>query len=97
MTTARLLLNLPLRGDFFDQVAAGVKVEEYRLCTPYWRTRIEGKTFDGVLLTRGYPAADDEARRLLLPWRGYTLKTIRHDHFGPKRVRVFAIRLETTT
>lgn len=86
-------LILPLKGAYFDQIAAGTKVEEYRLCTPYWRRRLEGRTFDSVTLTKGYPARGDAARRLVLPWRGYTVKTIQHPFFGPAAVEVFAINV----
>ncbi|MGE8691006.1 hypothetical protein ACXIUT_14290 [Achromobacter denitrificans] len=33
---------------------------------------------------------------LVLPWRGYTIKTIVHPHFGAAPVRVYAIALRTT-
>ncbi|MDO3512601.1 ASCH domain-containing protein [Ralstonia pseudosolanacearum] len=90
------ILVLPLRGDFFDQIQAGTKCEEYRLCTPHWRRRLEGRTFDRIELMRGYPRRDDSARRLSRPWRGYIIKTITHPHFGPEPVQVFAIRVNVT-
>ncbi|WP_367619200.1 hypothetical protein [Comamonas sp.] len=39
------------------------------------------------------PARDDFARRLSRPWRGYTIKTITHPHFGESPVQVFAIKV----
>ncbi|MCL9854357.1 hypothetical protein [Ralstonia solanacearum] len=90
------ILVLPLRGEYFDQVQAGTKCEKYRLCTPYWRRRLEGRTFDGIELTRGYPRKGDSARRLSRPWHGYITKTITHPHFGPAPVLVFAIRVNAT-
>lgn len=90
------MLPLPLRGEYFDDIQAGAKGEEYRLCTPYWRRRLEGRSFDGIELMRGYPRRDDSARRLSRPWRGYTIKTITHPHFGPAPVQVFAIRVNET-
>lgn len=88
-------LTIPLKGEYFDQIKAGTKPEEYRLVTDYWRKRLEGQHFDKIVLTRGYPAADDSARRLEKPWRGYIERTITHPHFGPEPVRVFAIRVGT--
>lgn len=90
MTT---LLHLPLKAIYFDQIAAGTKPEEYRLCTPYWRRRLEGKVFAGIMLTKGYPPASAVGRRLVRPWRGYRVITLQHEHFGPDPVEVFAIRV----
>lgn len=86
-------LTLSLKGVYFDAIRDGSKPEEYRLCTPYWRKRLEGRSYARIILTKGYPAADDHARRFSLPWRGYTVKTIQHDFFGPEPVEVFAIKV----
>jgi hypothetical protein len=86
-------LVLPVKGVYFDQIKAGTKPEENRLCTPYWRKRLEGRTYDAVTITKGYPARDNAERRLTFPWRGYTVKTITHEHFGPEPVEVFAIKV----
>ncbi|MBN3848688.1 ASCH domain-containing protein [Paraburkholderia sp. Ac-20342] len=85
------LLVLPLKSCYFDDIAADIKPEEFRLDTEYWRKRLIGKEFSGILLTKGYPKADDQSRRMLRPWRGYVMRTIQHPHFGPDPVRVFAI------
>ena len=39
---ARPLL-IPVNGVYFDQIAAGEKAEEYRLCTPFWQKRLAGR------------------------------------------------------
>ena len=90
-------LVLPLKREYFEAIREGSKTEEYRLCTPYWRKRLgisALKNFDRVVLTLGYPARDDHARRLIRPWRGYTIKTITHPHFGPDPVQVYAINVQ---
>ena len=89
-------LHLALKGEYFDAIKAGTKTEEYRLVTPYWSKRLVGRAYDRIVLTRGYPKRDDHARRLVLPWRGFDIKTICHHHFGPNRVRVFAIVVSPT-
>lgn len=86
-------LYLPVKATYFDQIAAGTKSEEFRLTTPYWRKRLEGHVYDQIVLTKGYPAATDAARRLVLPWRDYRTTIIQHEHFGLKPVEVFAIRV----
>ena len=84
-------LTLPLKGEFFDAIKNGTKLEEYRLCTEFWERRIEEKKIDRIVLTRGYPKRGDESRRMVRPWRGYTIKEITHPHFGDDPVRVYAI------
>ena len=84
-------LVLPLKAEYFKAIKAGTKPWEYRLRTPFWRRRIEGRVYDRVILTLGYPAAEDHARRLVLPWRGYREEQLTHPHFGPLPVEVYAI------
>lgn len=86
-------LVLPLKGIYFDQIDAGTKPHEFRLCTPYWAKRLEGRSYDTVTITKGYPAAADTARRRTYPWRGYERKTITHPFFGPDPVEVYAINV----
>ncbi|UZZ09015.1 ASCH domain-containing protein [Ectopseudomonas mendocina] len=89
-------LHLPLKGEYFDQIKAGTKPDEFRLANDYWRKRLVGRTYDRIELTRGYPKRDDADRRLVLPYRGYRLTTITHPHFGDQAVEVFAINVEHT-
>ncbi|MFM0503893.1 ASCH domain-containing protein [Paraburkholderia caffeinilytica] len=84
-------LILPLKREYFEAIKRGEKVEEYRLCTPYWAKRLRGRRYGQIVLTLGYPKHDDHERRIIKPWRGYVERTIQHPHFGPEPVRVFAI------
>ncbi|MNL53370.1 hypothetical protein D3C87_1766110 [compost metagenome] len=86
-------LTLPLKREYFEAIRDGSKQEEYRLCNEYWTKRLPSPfgVYDRVVLTLGYPKRDDHTRRLVLPWAGYTIKTITHPHFGPDPVFVFAI------
>ena len=89
-------LTLPIRAEYFDQIRAGTKIEEYRLCNAYWARRIENRSYARLVLTRGYPKRDDHENRIVLPWRGYRRKLITHPHFSPfglAPVWVYAIRL----
>lgn len=88
MTTT---LHLSLKAEYFDAIRDGTKPEEYRLATAFWRKRLEGRHFERIVLTKGYPRRGDMTRRLELPWRGYVEKTITHPFFGKQPVRVFAI------
>ncbi|XJC79898.1 ASCH domain-containing protein (plasmid) [Delftia tsuruhatensis] len=85
-------LVLPLKREYFEQIKAGEKWFEYRLCNDYWRKRLdEHDAYDRIILTLGYPRRDDSERRLTRPWRGYTTATIIHPHFGPNPVEVYVI------
>lgn len=84
-------LILPLKAEYFDAIRAGTKPEEFRLVTPYWQKRLEGRTYDRIVLPKSYPARDDHERRLVRQWRGYRITTLTHPHFGPDPVTVFAI------
>ena len=86
-------LHLPLKGEYFDAIRDGTKTEEFRLVTPFWEKRLVARTYDRIVLTKGYPARNDTERRLERPWRGLEIKTITHPHFGPEPVRVFAIKV----
>lgn len=86
-------LTLSLKRQYFYEIVLGEKTEEYRRITPHWTARLKDKTFDEIVLTMGYPKSGDAARRVTRPWRGYTIKTITHPHFGPDPVEVYAIRV----
>lgn len=86
-------LILPLKAEYFDAIRDGTKNEEFRLRNDYWRRRLLGRSFDRIVLTKGYPKRDDTSRRLVLPWRGYVYRTLTHPHFGPSPVEVFAINV----
>jgi hypothetical protein len=85
------VLTLSLKAVYFNEIRDGRKAEEYRLATPYWRRRLEGREYDTIVLTLGYPKAGDDTRRLTRPWKGCRLTEITHPHFGDKPVEVYAI------
>ncbi|MDL2189523.1 ASCH domain-containing protein [Pseudomonas sp. ChxA] len=87
------ILTLNLIGTYFHQIKAGTKTFEFRLRTPYWRTRLEGRTYDMVRVCWGYPNKGDAEREILIPWLGFEEQTIEHEHFGDLPVDVFAIRV----
>jgi hypothetical protein len=86
-------LHLSLKGEYFDQIKAGTKPEEYRLCTPYWSKRLVGRSYTHIELAWAYPKKGDTERRITRKWAGWEIKTIQHPHFGPDPVTVFAINV----
>jgi hypothetical protein len=86
-------LHLNLKAEYFDAIAVGMKREEYRLVKSYWRRRLEGRQFAGIVLKRGYPKRGDTSSTVVRPWAGFTIKTITHPHFGPEPVQVFVIKV----
>ncbi len=85
---------LPVKREYFEQIEAKTKTEEYREMSPYWIKRLEGKHYDQVVITLGYPAKDDSERRLVFPYHGFNRKVITHKEFGPAPKEVFAIPLK---
>lgn len=85
-------LHLNLKGEYFDAIKAGSKPWEYRLASK-WLKRLEDKSFNRILLKRGYPKAGDLDRIEERPWRGFELQTITHPLFGSEPVLVCAIRV----
>lgn len=87
-------LTLNLKREYFEQIKSGIKTEEYRLCTPYWSKRLEGKNFDKLIIKLGYPKNDEIEKIMTFPWRGYKKKKILHKHFGSDPVKVYAIKIK---
>lgn len=86
-------LQLAVNGEYFDQMKAGEKTEEYRLVNDFWNKRIMFREYDRLIITRGYPKRDDASKRIDIPYDGYEVKVITHPHFGPDPVKVFAIKV----
>lgn len=86
-------LVLAVKRCYFDQIKAGVKQKEFRLVNEYWRKRLVGKEYERVVITLGYPRADDADRRVVFPYQGYDVEQRTHEHFGTDEVTVFAIKL----
>lgn len=85
-------ITIAIKGEYFDQIKAGTKTEEFRLCSPYWKKRLE-RYYDKLILTRGYPRRTDTEKRMEFKWQGAVIKTITHPHFGDDPVAVYAIPL----
>ncbi|QFH71487.1 ASCH domain-containing protein [Enterobacter sp. E76] len=89
-------LQLAVKGEYFDAIKRGEKIEEYRLVNAYWGRRIFGRWYDRLIITRGYPHKEDASKRIDIPYCGYEIKVITHKHFGGEPVKVFAIKINLT-
>jgi hypothetical protein len=85
------VLTLNVKGEYFDQMANRTKLEEYRNISPYWQKRLMGKTYDVVVIKKGYPKNSDTARILRREWQGVRIVEIQHKEFGPNPINVFGI------
>ena len=86
------ILILHVRKEYFDQIAAGDKIVEYRLITPFW-SKMLSKEFTHVKIGLGYPKNEQSDRWITFTWDGFYTMMIRHKEFGDKPVAVYAIRL----
>lgn len=90
-------LQLALKAEYFRAIQDGSKTEEYRLVNAFWTRRLQGRQFDRVVLTLGYPGRREHARRIVKPWRGIRTTEIQHPFFGSKPVWVYAIDVSAPT
>ncbi len=88
------ILTLPVKQEYFDQIEAGEKNEEFRQITKHWQARLENKKYEYVIITLGYPKKEDRSRRIVFTWTGVKKKIITHKEFGSKPVEVYAIPLK---
>jgi hypothetical protein len=77
------ILHLNLHREWFAAIADGSKTIEYRDRTPYWKRRLEGRTYDVIQFRNGYAT---KAPELLVEFRG-----VRRIRKGGRPV--YAIRL----
>ena len=96
-------LVLNLKGEYFDQIKAGIKPFEYRLQGKHWDRWLlvdplnpagsAYRTFRNIIIRKGYPKAGTPDRELIRPWNGAVRMNITHEHFGDGPVAVHAIRV----
>lgn len=87
-------LRIAVRREYFEEIKALIKKEEYRVNNAYWQKRLHGRHYDTVTITLGYPKKGDKEREITFPYRGYTMKVIKHREFNNELIEVFAIKLE---
>lgn len=93
LSKMKRVLRLPVKSEYFNQIKAGTKTEEYRIIKEYWSKRLI-KEYDEVWVTLGYPSSDETDKIIKFKWTGYEIKKITHKEFGNKEVDVYAIQLE---
>ena len=64
------ILHLNLYRKYFDAIANGTKVFEYRQKTDYWKKRIEGREYDIIKFRNGYAK---DAPTMLVEYNGYDI------------------------
>lgn len=97
-SSKKTILHLPLKGEYFEAIRSGKKLEEYRAANDYWTKRLVDRHWDYMLLTWGYPKTGDRDRAILLPYFGFTLRiNFKHPHFGEKALNVYAIDVSHCT
>jgi len=52
--TGKRILDLPIKRQFFDQILARTKTEEFRDLGEYWRAKLEGREYDEMRFRAGY-------------------------------------------
>lgn len=85
-------LFMTIKKQYFDEIKAGTKTEEYRLVKPHWVNKLVGKEYTHIIFQNGYSR---NAPRIEAEYLGYEVKNIKHVFFGNEDVSVFALKLGT--
>ena len=70
MMSGKKILHLNLFRKYFDQIASGYKIFEYRDKTDYWKKRIENREYDIIKFRNGYAK---NAPTMLVEYKGYSI------------------------
>lgn len=63
-------LTLTIKGEFFKQIVAGIKKEEYREFKPYFTTKLQGRQYDTVTFINGY---NPDSPRVIVQYLGHSI------------------------
>ena len=90
------ILYLNLTYNWFDEIKADRKKEEYRVVNNFWKSRIEDKAFDEIYILRGYPRKgkngyDPEVIQKF-KWNGYEKRVVKYPILE-KNVNCYCINL----
>lgn len=85
-------LHLHLKFKYFDAIASGEKVLEYRDAEK-WKHKLDRNAYTDIRLYRGYEKVSDSTV-IDMPYKGYILVTIEHEHFDNEKKLVCAINVK---
>lgn len=74
------ILTLHLKEQYFRDIDQGIKKEEYREATHYWRQRLQGKTFDVIEICNRYPERGDLENRIWFRFTSSKLVLMKWDN-----------------
>jgi len=83
---------MTIKRQYFNEILAETKKEEYRLVKPHWVNKLVGKEYSHIVFQNGY---NHNSPRLEAQYLGYEIKNIKHEFFGNEDVSVFALKLGT--
>lgn len=84
------VLFLTLKKRWFDMIAAGEKLEEYRDLKPFFETRLKNRHYDVVIFQNGYSPTSS---RLTVEYKGVKIKTGKEQWGAVKGKLYFALQL----
>lgn len=88
-TASQKILHLTLKKKWFDMIADGVKLEEYREIKPYWNKRLN-KHYDFVQFRNGYnPDSPTMLLELKAVWKSLGIV----EWGAPEKTPVYILRL----
>lgn len=87
------ILTLRLKEGWWQQIRQGIKTEELRADTTFYRRMLIGRDYDEIHLWLGYPPKTELSKRLRFAWRGAQIVVRQHPFFGPHPVSMITIDL----
>lgn len=85
-------LFMTIKKQYFIEILAGTKTEDFRIVKPYLVSKLVGKEYSHIIFKNGYSR---NSPRLEAEYIGYEVRNIRHEFFGNEDVSVFVLKLGT--
>lgn len=82
------VLDLVMKGVYYDAIEDGTKTVEYRAANEYWERRLIGTDYTQIRFRRGYTQIT-----LIRQIEKIELEYIQHEFFSEDPILVFAIYL----
>jgi len=86
-------LFIVVKNEYFQQILAGTKTEEYRRYTRYWISRVVGREYSHIIFQNGFKKHE----RVEVSYLGYEVQALQRDFFGPFPVKLFILKIALDT
>lgn len=82
-------LFLTIKKEYFDAILSSEKTEEYRVVSPFYKSRIENKEYTHIILQNGYSS---KSKKLKAEYLGYEIRKVETKIYGNTEVYVLKLK-----